>query len=203
MRKCEVDECKRTKYGRFNGMGIVLCRRHWDHKRKYGKILIRTRSTPNQVVIKDNKVEIILYYKNHEERGRAVIDIQDMKKVEKYKWSFSEGYAATWIDKKKIRLHTLLLPKKENMEIDHIDTDRTNNCRSNLRYVTHHQNVLNRKGVKGCYFRKRRGKWIAQIQYNYKNMYLCQYDTEKEANNKYLEARVKYFGEYRYKAMDL
>lgn len=65
-------------------------------------------------------------------------------------------------------LHTFLLGEKEGMEIDHRDADTLNNRRSNLRHVTHHQNILNcrtnpKSGRMGITWRQSRNCWVARI----------------------------------------
>lgn len=76
-------------------------------------------------------------------------------------------------------------------KIDHKDRVRYNNCITNLRSVTHSENLQN-NNAKGCYQVKRTGKWVAQIKHNKKYTYLGYFDTEQEARQAYLEAKEKY-----------
>lgn len=80
--------------------------------------------------------------------------------------------------------------------IDHIDGDRTNNRISNLRDVTHQQNMMNRKkrcdsknSYKGIY--KTKSSWVAEIWFMNKRYYLGSFKTDKEAGLAYDEASKK------------
>lgn len=87
--------------------------------------------------------------------------------------STSDGYLAISINNTKYKAHRLAflyfhgyMPKY----IDHIDQDKTNNRISNLRGVTHKENLMNMRkkknntsGVTGVYWRSDIDKWAAQI----------------------------------------
>ena len=89
------------------------------------------------------------------------------------------------------------------LQIDHIDTNKSNNRIENLREVTSSQNHMNTKlrvdntsGIKGVYWNKPRRKWYSRIRVNGKNTYLGSYSTLEEAEAVVREAREKYHGEY-------
>lgn len=79
----------------------------------------------------------------------------------------------------------------KSLVVDHIDRNKLNNSRSNIRLVSVLQNNLNRSnpGRKffGATYLKSRGKWQSQIKINGKQTYLGLYDTEYEAHLKYLQ----------------
>lgn len=77
--------------------------------------------------------------------------------------------------------------------IDHIDRNRSNNAISNLRAATSESNNRNVLG-KGYYKHSQTNKFCAQITYNYKHINLGCYDTEEEAKDAYLKAKLKYHG---------
>ena len=61
----------------------------------------------------------------------------------------SRGYLRVDIDKKKIRLHHLVMyafkgPRPEGLEIDHIDRNKLNNKANNLQYCSSSENKQNR-----------------------------------------------------------
>lgn len=67
--------------------------------------------------------------------------------------------------------------------VDHIDGDRLNNTRSNLRLVTAAENTQNRhqrRPHRGAYI-QRSGRWQACVQANGKKVSLGTYDTPEEA----------------------
>lgn len=85
--------------------------------------------------------------------------------------------------------------------IDHIDGDRTNNRISNLRDVTHQQNMMNRKkrcdsknSYKGVY--KLKNSWIAEIWFMNKRYYIGSFKTDKDAGLAYIEASKKLHGNF-------
>lgn len=80
-------------------------------------------------------------------------------------------------------------------EIDHKDGDPLNNRIRNLRPATRRQNCENMKGA-GCRYEADRGKWLARITVNYKQINLGRYDTEAEGKKAYADACVRYRGEF-------
>lgn len=88
-------------------------------------------------------------------------------------------------------------------EIDHINMERDDNRIANLRLATSSNNHMNRgrqenntSGVKGVYWQKARGKWMAQIQVAGKQIFLGRYATKSEAHAAYCESAKKYHGEF-------
>jgi hypothetical protein len=89
------------------------------------------------------------------------------------------------------------------LEIDHIDTDKSNNRIENLREVTRAQNSMNTKikstntsGVKGVYWNKSGQKWVSRIKVNGKNEYLGSYNTIEEAKEVITAARNNLHGDF-------
>lgn len=81
----------------------------------------------------------------------AKVDDEDYEWLNQYNWRFARnstriptGYAVTGNDKT-ILMHRLLLSPPDGMFIDHINNDKLDNRRSNLRIVTRHQNATNVK----------------------------------------------------------
>jgi len=89
-----------------------------------------------------------------------------------------------------------------NVEVDHINRDRTDNSISNLRKVTHAENLRNRgllstntSGYPGVYYcnrKNRKKRWRAGIRFEGKSIYLGIYATLEEAVSARKEAEVKY-----------
>lgn len=97
-------------------------------------------------------------------------------------------------------LHRYVLGASKGQYVDHIDRDKLNNLRSNLRICTGQQNVCNRpqqKGqYKGVHQARESGKWIAQITVQYKTKHLGSFDTPKEAALAYNSAAIHLHGEF-------
>lgn len=77
------------------------------------------------------------------------------------------------------------------LDVDHIDRDKTNNNLSNLRMVTTQQNAFNTK-AKGYCWAKQKQKWKASICKDYKSYHLGYFDTKEEAHQAYLDAKEIY-----------
>ena len=97
---------------------------------------------------------------------------------------------------KNMRIHRLLgeayIPNPENKpQVDHIDNIRQNNDISNLRWVTHGENQLNRKAYGAIPFRgvsKKGNRFQASKKIDGKLKHIGYYKTAEEAS----EARIKY-----------
>ena len=127
----------------------------------------------------------------------AVIDAADAEWVGRWNWHLTtNGYAArsTHVDGKSrtIRLHRALLGlgpiSKDPRHIDHIDRDRLNCQRANLRVATKLENAQNLPSYDGAASRhrgvswdRRAGKWKARIKINGKERFIGHFDSEEAA----------------------
>lgn len=93
-----------------------------------------------------------------------------------------------------IKLHNFILERdtsNQKITCDHINRNKLDNRKENLRIVSHLENNLNTDRIqkgKGYCFRKDRNKWMAYIGINYKLKTIGYFNTEKEAK----EARKYY-----------
>ena len=150
----------------------------------------------------------------------ALVDDEDYPKVSKYKWCayynpHTKSYYAirnTKINEKwtSQRMHRFILGVTDpNIQVDHIISGNTlDNRKSNLRVVTHNQNMWNQRKpklyagkptssiYKGVSWNKKAKKWKAEIKVNNKYFYLGLYKNEKDAALAYNKAARKYFGKY-------
>ncbi len=149
------------------------------------------------------------------------IDNDDEWVIEKYcGWYVNHrGYVLAGIrrSRKKIILHRVIMNAQKGIYIDHIDGNKLNNKKTNLRFATPTQNAWNKKfklkkkyiGVfkfksksNGSRIRKRTTdkEWYALISYteNGKRItkYIGYYDTELEAAKAYNEESIKIRGEF-------
>lgn len=208
MRICKVVGC--TNKHHSNG----LCNKHRRQLKRHGKILERTRYDPNEIIIKGDIAEIVLYNNDSQEVARAKIDAEDVPKIEKYKWYFHKGtgksnYAATSIGnpKKVLILSNVVMENENNPSViyDHKNRDGLNNYKSNLRKCTHRQNIQNRSrlcnnksGYKGVSWCKDKKKWLAQIIANKKHYFLGRYIEKKDAARAYNKKAIELHGEFAY-----
>lgn len=105
------------------------------------------------------------------------------------------GYIVININKKLYYAHRLVYvwhfgDIKDNLSIDHINRDRSDNRIDNLRLVTHQENMFNVES-KGYHFCKAKNKFKANIMFNGKVKYLGLFNTELEAKEAYLNAKEK------------
>lgn len=136
------------------------------------------------------------------------MDDEDYERLSQYKWHVTwNGYAARygWVDGeyRYIRMHREILEAPDGLDVDHINGDRLDNRKSNLRIVTRTQNNYNSKvrrnkasRFKGVYWSKQKRKWHARIFIGGRNIHLGFYDSEEDAARAYNEAAKKYLGEY-------
>lgn len=76
--------------------------------------------------------------------GDFLFDEIDLPLIQAHTWHLGKrGYPATHIDGKTKVLHRLLFPEAAGYEVDHINGDKLDNRRSNLRLCTHQQNAFN------------------------------------------------------------
>ncbi|QPW59789.1 HNH endonuclease [Clostridium botulinum] len=117
-------------------------------------------------------------------------DTEDFQKVIAYRW-YSTGQGKSnksCINYKGTYLHRYIMGAEKGVEVDHIDRDRMNNCRRNLRICTHQQNQCNQalqsnntSGFTGVRFYKPRSKYVARIKFYGKDIHLGYYKTIIEA----------------------
>lgn len=87
--------------------------------------------------------------------------------------------------------------------VDHVDGDRSNNARCNLREATREENarnskvrVTNKLGIKGVGFHKASGRYAVQLRIGGRQVHLGLYDDLELATLVAQEAREKYHGAF-------
>jgi len=104
-------------------------------------------------------------------------------------------YVYFYDKRNRINVASYLLGKKDGCVVDHINRDKLDNRRENLRFATFKQNMYNRY-CKGFSFDNSRKKYISHIRLNGKTKHLGRFDSEDEARNAYIKASKLFFGEY-------
>ena len=142
----------------------------------------------------------------------ALVDDEDYDLIMQWKWWNKEGYAIreTEINKhgerrkrKRFYMHRLINKTPDGMEVDHINGDKLDNRKENLRTCTRHQNIINRcsfKGAsskfKGVLWNVKLNKWRARIRLNKKDFHLGYFVHEKDAARAYNDAAIIYHGDF-------
>lgn len=133
----------------------------------------------------------------------AIVDDSDYEWLNHYTWYFGHGYAVrNKSDSNPYRfMHRMILNTPEGMDTDHLNLDRLDNRRENLRICTASRNQQNRlahsdnsSGYKGV---SRHGiGWMAQIMCSRKKFYLGTYRTKEEAAIAYDKKAIELHGEF-------
>lgn len=126
--------------------------------------------------------------------AETIVDAEDYEKVRDITWHYHHGYACAYHENHYVMMHQIILGQKY---VDHIDMDRLNNRKMNLRPATPRQNSWNKKirsdnqsGYKGVY--RGTSAWIATIQ----GRYLGSFKTKEEAAAAYDTKAKELYGEY-------
>lgn len=131
----------------------------------------------------------------------AIVDKADYNWLTKIgSWHF-DRYAKRVVKGKGVfYMHRLIVPHKNGQHIDHINGNKLDNRRSNLRAISPSENGHNRHVSKNRYrgvsWDKRRNKWKAVIGFQNQRIDIGRFDSEKEAAIAYNTVAKQLFGEY-------
>lgn len=125
-------------------------------------------------------------------KQQTIVDDKDYEYLNQWKWYVdTKGYArhTHYLGKRDgkyqqiaWKMHRLVNNTPVGMETDHINRNKLDNRRMNLRSVTNTQNQMNRNlqknntsGYKGVKWSESSNKWVSQISVNRKRIYLGSY----------------------------
>lgn len=175
--KCKICGCVEEEYV------FGMCLDHYVNVKKFGNAEgIRIK---NKIEIFDDHAEVIIKDKDGYEKCRAIIDMDDISMVKEYKWCLnSQGYAFSSDDNKNILLHRLIMgfPEK-GLVVDHINRNRLDDRKCNLRVVKQYINTANREKV-GCIRRLKnneRKPYIARLRFKNRSLIDKRFATEGDA----------------------
>jgi hypothetical protein len=133
-------------------------------------------------------------------RGKsAIVDDDDFEYLSQWKWWYTtRGYAVRQDKGKHIPMHRLINKTPAGFDTDHINRNKLDNRKENLRTVTRSQNFMNinprKNNTSGCMGVQRcaKGGWMARITLDYKRIYLGHFKDFKDAVNARKKAELIY-----------
>ena len=134
---------------------------------------------------------IPLYRRNGEIAGHARVDADDYARLSGYTWRVNAGtgYAVRfengphWMHREVLGVVLF-----DGAESDHVNLNRLDNRKLNLRWATHGQNMQNRpihknntSGARGVLFDKRAQCWYGQVKHAGRRVWLRYFDNKQDA----------------------
>lgn len=141
-----------------------------------------------------NEKEILLDIDIFEKYSKSIYVRKDQR----------NNYYSVYIyeDGKKILSRWIMSVTDKNQTVDHINGNTLDNRRSNLRVVSHQENMMNKKvyknntsKIKGVNLNKK-GLWVARIQVGNRRIFLGSSKDKSVVEELRIEAEKKYFGKY-------
>ena len=148
----------------------------------------------------------------HLSNGDVVtFDTEDYDKIKEYRWSKSgktHVQCSKWNGTKYVTLyiHRLIMDCPDGMVVDHINGDKLDNRKCNLRVCTQQENSWNARissrnkyGYKGVYFDARNNSYTARVNIGKKTHHIGSFKTLTDAINARLTWEMEHWGEFRLK----
>lgn len=192
-------QCGRLSFRKIKCHKRVWCCKHYKQQKKNGECLDcnpRTYYDRNEIHIIGDTAYIYLYDKDCNHIATGICDAEDVEKIRYTKWKLSASGYMMNTPKTGSNIHFSRAILDTDQFVDHIDHNRLNNKKENLRIVTKSQNQMNvnYKGVTPT----NNGKWYAHIKRDGKMLNLGVYVFEEEALFARWYAEVLVFKEFRY-----
>jgi len=143
-------------------------------------------------------------------KGEALVDDEDFQYLSQFKWCMQDKYyAKRYVSSRTVngkqsckymQMHREIMNAPDGVQIDHINHNKLDNRKENLRFATAGQNSSNRakrktkssspfKGVSWC---NRLKRWKAGIKVKNKSIHLGYHFCPVEAAKAYNDAALKY-----------
>ena len=201
--KCDCGETKvvsgyHLRSGRITSCGCYQKERASEYSKKYNGYRV------------DGKT---VFVKMSNSDREMIVDSDVWESTKRFCWYENpHGYAETNVPigarkSRRVMFHVMVFTDcPSGLYRDHINGNRLDNRRANIRYVTTQQNnhnhgksKKNTSGYPGIRWEADRGKWLARIKFNDRTINLGKYSRIEDAVHARKEAEKKYFGEYRRK----
>ena len=136
-------------------------------------------------------------------KGEVIkVDAEDVEILKLHNWVVASKYAITYIKRYPLPMQNYIINPPKGYIVDHINRDRLDNRKCNLRIATTQQNGMNRTKCGSNYTSKYKGvskdkkKWIAQITKDGKRTLIGRYETQEEAARAYNQSAIETFGDF-------
>jgi hypothetical protein len=140
----------------------------------------------------------------------ALVDDEDFEYLSQWKWFYhNKGYAArnkntgNRVGRGSYLMHKVIMNTPDGMETDHINGDKVDNRKSNLRICSKSENIMNSKirkdntsGYKGVCWHIGHKKYCVSICKDKKIRHVGYYEKISDAVLAYNNAAIELFGEY-------
>lgn len=117
---------------------------------------------------------------------QTILDADDYERFAHMKWYLSDsGYAVSNGSNGGLRLHRLIMDCPFDKVVDHLNGNKLDNRKQNLRICSQKENMGNLHKAKGYSYDKSKGNWIVR----YKSRYCGRYNNEEDAKRAYRAAK--------------
>jgi len=195
-----LSQCKHITCNNPKNGGYGYCKTHSMRFWRGQDLDMKSVQQRRKAIIEGDKAKIPLGL--DAKYGYALVDTKDVALIENHNWSLGlRGYPTKGKGK---TLHHVIMGKPiKGQVVDHINRDKLDNRRSNLRFVNAKDNARNismqknnTSGYRGVWFRKDTEKWVANIKVDYIKISLGCYTSKEKAAIAYNNAAKKYFGDF-------
>lgn len=121
------------------------CDKHYHHLVRFGRFLKRTRFDRNEFEVDGDVARMYVYDRSGQRRAVVLLDAEDVPRVSALKWAIigTNGYVVC--ASRRLLLHRFIMNAPPGTQVDHINHDKLDNRKANLRLCTPSQNQFNRR----------------------------------------------------------
>lgn len=137
--------------------------------------------------------------------GHALVDESDHARLSAFRWLWDGKYVIRNSKRNgrpcNVKLHHDVVGKRPPLVVDHINGNKLDNTRSNLRHCSkslntanYHARTRSASGLRGAFKERAKRKYSSHIIVNKKYVYLGTFSSALDAHAAYQTARHTYYG---------
>lgn len=164
-RTCTIEGCDTPHHAKG------YCRKHYTEFCKRDNSVYIPPKIKNEFIIEGDIARMIICDRRGKPINETLIDAEDVGRVQRHRW-FMQGKGYVQSQDMGL-LHAFIIGAVPGRVTDHINKDKLDNRKANLRIATLSENGYNSKlpanntsGVKGVSYHKQTGKWEAALETN-------------------------------------